>query len=237
MKLKFVDKSSLYSLPIVLFILILLQLFMIKYSSISYSAGSMFAFYKVILVLGFNISLIGLVSESSSSLPIDLYLEGEDSILFKHHWMVSVFKIFMIIIGLSCIIIGSYLTPESEPKDKTWVYYLLIGIGSIFSIGMVVQFFITIKNLVSNRKDFIKITATQLSWYDNDQGIVKEILLSDVDNYSKKFEDTDESPELEEIHIHKKDNECEIISLKQMSLIPHQKIIIIELEKSIKPQS
>ena len=103
-----IDKTSVWALLLIYFILFFLFIFLINYSPSS--AGPVaatvaqntpfFHVYKVLLSTGIPLTLLGLTLNSSSIFPIDVYSKSNSSYLFKNHWHTIFFKIIIIVIGL-----------------------------------------------------------------------------------------------------------------------------------------
>ena len=233
-KSKFIDKSNLYILPLILIFLTLILLVLIKYTGVgSFAEEPLFARNKLLMVLGFNLGISGIMSEQSSVLSFDIYQQGDNEILFNHHSFVSIIKISLMFSGIFLFTLGAFMTPENHEINTSWPYYILYGLGAIFTIAIIIQLILAIKRLVSNRKDYLYLSQEKIQWFDNDISTTKTIKIDEILGYSKKYESDEESPEIIEILIHLKSNDTLTISLKDMSLMSQHSVILEELVKLI----
>jgi hypothetical protein len=199
----------------------------------SVNPAPLFSLSKVLISFGLVMSITGLLLENSSICPIDVYLRGAHYVEFKNFSLVSFAKASIILVGIICFLIGLNLAPVAPSEEKNVLYYFYIFVVGFFGLALLSQMIISIRNLYWNRGDFIHLSANIVKWYDNDVKMLHELQLADIVFFTKKFEDTDKSPSLEEIHLHLKNDKVEIISLKTMSLIPQGEIIISEFKKLI----
>jgi hypothetical protein len=231
-RLAFIDKKSMYYLPLfILFMGSVLLLLAELYDYASVNPTPLFAAFKVLFSYGFAMTIAGMFLENSSFMPIDVYSKGPNYVLFKNHSLVSLAKMTLLLLGIVCSYFGLQLEPETVNEQKDGGYYLSLILGGLITLSILAQSIISIRNLLMNRGDFIYLSAQCIRWYDNDFQCTKELAVSEVSSYSTKYEDTDKSPSLEEIHLHLLNGKVEVISLKLMSLIPHEKIIQEELKK------
>jgi hypothetical protein len=136
-KSKFIDKSSLYILPLILIFLTLILLVLIKYTGVgSFAEEPLFARNKLLMVLGFNLGISGIMSEKSSVLSFDIYQQGDNEILFNHHSLVSIIKISLMFSGIFLFTLSAFMTPENHEINTSWPYYILYGLGAIFTIDI-----------------------------------------------------------------------------------------------------
>ena len=114
-KSKFIDKSNLYILPLILIFLTLILLVLIKYTGVgSFAEEPLFARNKLLMVLGFNLGISGIMSEQSSVLSFDIYQQGDNEILFNHHSFVSIIKISLMFSGIFLFTLGAFMNPENH---------------------------------------------------------------------------------------------------------------------------
>ena len=230
----FVRRSSLYVLPIIIVLPgLLFWLVMELYDSASVDPAPFFSSFKILCSFGFMMSIVGMMLENSSICPIDVYARRADHVEFKNFVLVSFVKAAITLVGVIFFLAGLFLTPDTPVGQKDFGYYLSVIVGGFFMIGLLSQLIIGVKNLYWNRGDFIHLSAIKVKWYDNDVKVIKEFPIGDIRFFTKKFEDTDKSPSLEEIHLHLLNGAIERISLKTMSLIPQGHVIISELKKVI----
>jgi hypothetical protein len=230
----FVDRSSVYVLPVTIaslgiFFLALMEL----YDSASMNPTPLLSLYKVLFSFGFIMSIFGVFLEQTTIVPIDLYLRGTDYVEFKNFTLVSLIKGLITLVGVIFSLGGLYLEPETPLEQKDGGYYISLVFGGLIGLGLLGQIVIVVRNLYWNRGDFIHVSAITVKWYDNDVKVIKEFPIGDIRFFTKKYEDTDKSPSLEEIHLHLLNGAIERISLKTMSLIPQGDLIISELKKVI----
>ena len=230
----FVRKSSLLLLPaIIVFLGLGFWLLMELYDSASVNPTPFFSPYKILCSFGFMMSIIGIMLENSSICPIDVYAINADYIEFKNFVIVSFVKAAITLAGVILFLAGLYLSPDTPVGQKDFGYYLSEIVGGFFMLGLLGQLIISVKNLYWNKGVFIHVSANTIKWYDNDVKVIKEFPIGDIRFFTRKFEDTDKSPSLEEIHIHLLNGAMESISLKTMSMIPQADMIISELKKVI----
>jgi hypothetical protein len=230
----FVRRSSLYLLPIIIVIpSLLFWLVMELYDSTSVNPAPFFSSFKILCSFGFMMSIVGMLLENSSMCPIDVYVRRADHVEFKNFVLVSFVKAAITLVGVVFFLSGLFLIPETPEGQKDFGYYLSLIVGGLFMIGLLSQLIIGVKNLYWNRGDFIHLSVNTVKWYDNDVKVIKEFRIGEIRFFTKKFEDTDKSSSLEEIHLHLLNGSIESISLKTMSLIPQGETIISELKEVI----
>jgi hypothetical protein len=189
--------------------------------------------FKILISFGFAMSVVGMFLENSSVFPIDVYFRGSDHVEFRNFVPVSLAKAAITLVGVIFFGAGLYLEPETPSEEKNVGYYISFIIGGLFGLGLLRQIIVAMRNLYWNRGDFIHLSANTIKWYDNEVKVLKEFRVRDIRFFTKKFEGSDKSPSLAEIHLHPLNGTTESISLKTMSLIPQGEIIISELKKVI----
>lgn len=238
-----IDKHIFWGLPLIFFIIFFVFIFSINYSTSSIGPSGaevaqstpFYALYKVLLSSGIPLVLIGLLLSSTSVLSIDIYEKNKSSYLFTNHTLTIILKIIIIIIGLILCILSSMFEPESKTPLSFWDY-LLICIGILFIVGIALQIFNSIKNLIQNRGDYVLIENEKLEWFDDKNNAVNEIKFSEIKSYKKISEDTSESPEIIGILIVSNLDKELKIDFESMSLIPQSEFILKVISEKI-PQT
>lgn len=235
-----IDKSSLWGLPVIYSILFFLFIFLINYSTSSVGPAAaavaqntpFFHVYKVLLSAGIPLTLIGLILNSSSVLPIDLYSKNNSSYLFKNHLQTIVFKIMIIVVGLILWFLSSIFEPESK-TPYTFSDYVLIFIGLVFILGILSQITLSIKSLIQNKKDYIFIDDDRIEWFDDKNQSAHDIKISEIKTCEKLLEKTEKSPEIIGLSFTTiMGNELKI-DFESMSLIPQGKFIFDLISQKI----
>lgn len=227
-----IDKTAVWGLPLIFFIIFFLFIFLINYFTGPSAAAvakntPFFAVYKVLLSLGIPLILIGSLLISSSVFPIDTYSKINSSYLFANHWHTSFFKVLIIVIGLILSFLSHIFTPEIRIPYTSYTFwdYVLIVIGILFILGIAIQIINSVRSLIQNKGDYILIDDDKIEWFDDKNNCAKEIKFSDIKSCKPILEETDESPEIIGILFNSGiENELKI-DFESMSLTPQSKFI------------
>jgi hypothetical protein len=235
-----IDKSSVWGLPVIYSILFFLFIFLINYSPSSAGPAAaavaqntpFFHMYKVLLSTGIPLTLLGLILNSSSIFPIDVYSKSNSSYLFKNHWHTIFFKIIIMVIGLILCFLSYIFEPESK-TPFTFSDYVLIFIGLFFIIGILLQILSSIKSLIQNKEDYIFINDDRMEWFDDKNQSVHEIKLSEIKTCEKLLEETEKYPDIIGLSFTTSMGNQLKIDFESMSLIPQSKFIFELISQKI----
>jgi hypothetical protein len=235
-----IDKSSVWSLPIIYSMLFFSVIFILNYSTSTGGPAAaavaqntpFFHVYKVLLSAGITLIIIGLFLNSSSVFTIDFYSKSKSSYLFKNHFQAILFKIMINVMGLILLFLSFIFEPESK-TPYTISDYILTFIGLIFILGILSKIKLSIKSIIQNKKDYIFIDDDRIEWFDDKNQSVHDIKISEIKRCEKLLEKTKKSPEIIGLSFSTIMGDELKIDFESMSLIPQSKFIFDLISRKI----
>lgn len=235
-KKQLIDKQIIWSLPLSLSVMFLsfnLYVYYFGQDNTETINTPFFSKDTVYVCLGWATALIGLMSFTSTAFILDVYGKSKDSYLFKHYQVVLLFKIFITFFGLTLIALGEFNSPH---VDRTYELddYLTMVLAFLFAIAIVYQIYISIRNQIKNRNDFVLIETASMKWFDDHSKSIFELPFSEIESVTRIYEVTDKYPEVIGLSITTNNFEELKINLENMSLVPQGKFICDVLAKKVR---
>lgn len=177
--------------------------------------------------------MVGLMCFTSTAFIVDVYGKWEDSYLFKHYQVVLLFKIFITFLGLTLIALGEFNSPQVNVAYK-FDDYLNMGFALLFGMAIVYQIYISIRNQIKNRNDFVLIETASMKWFDDHSKSIFELPFSEIESVTRIYEMTDKYPDVIGLSITTNNLEEFKINFENMSLVPQGKFICDMLAKKVR---
>ena len=223
-------------------------LWIISSDSIVYNSTPFFhpfkiaeAFSIVLLLKGFGFGGI-----------IDIYKKNQTTILIKHFNIKYLIQFLILVFAIATYIYSKSLIPQLEisqqETESGWLWNILnaldILLDVILCLIFIIGVYISIKDLINNRKDYIKIDEDKIEFFnsicfnnENSSNEIDEFNSIKNENVKKvelQFEIDDEVKSLKSIKFILKNKKEVMMDLGEMSLSSYDNVIKHEISSRFK---
>lgn len=183
---------------------------------------------------------------------IDIYKKNQTTILIKHFNLKYLIQFLILVFALTIYLYSELLIPQLEisqqETESGWFWNILIALGILLDVILYLIFiigvYISIKDLINNRKDYIKIDEDKIEFF-NSKCFNNENLSNEIDEFNSiknenvkkvelQFEIDDEVKSLESIKFILKNKKEVVMDLEEMSLSSYDNVIQNEISSRFK---
>ena len=205
--------------------------FLFVYNPEKFTIDQLWSAHHIISSLGLGLLTLGIISEMTTLVSLDFYESWDDGVRFAHYGGIITFKVTLFLIGVSLLATGFFLSPESESGVvKTLFQDVRLGAGLVTSMILLFQITRSIWRLLADQDDFLEIGHSGIRWFDKQAGTIRECLAADIRSIHLIYEDSPDSPDLQRLVL-QGDRFSQEIDLERLSLLPHGRKILIELDR------
>lgn len=223
----------------VLIVLCLVAVYGSRDENLAFTTTSFFHPFKIIL----SISIVLFVCGIGFGGIIDIYKKNRTTILIKHFNIKYLIQFLILFFAIATYIYSKSLIPQLEisqqETESGWLWNILNALGILFDVILCLIFiigvYIFIKDLINNRKDYIKIDEDKIEFFnsicntDEDSSNEIEEFTSikneEVKKVELQFEIYNDVKSLESIKFILKNKKEVVMDLEEMSLSSYDNLI------------